>query len=73
MRHLSSAGFVLCLIGLGGLAESYGVNKSMAVSLTLIIIGGLAIGIGDMYEDVKSAKRTDNTRSNCLDRLYFLR
>ena len=73
MRFLSKIGFALCLLGLGGLAESYGLNKSMAISLTLIIIGGLAIGIGDMYEDVKNAKRTDNSRSNCLDRLYYLR
>lgn len=73
MKHLSNAGFIALLIGFGGLAESYGFNKSFAVSLTLIIIGALAIGIGDMYEDVKRAKRTDNSRSNCLNRLYFLR
>ena len=68
---ISSIGFVMCLIGAGGMAEAYGFNKSLAISLTLIIIGGLLIFVGDMKHDTENFKRSDN--SNVLDRLYFLR
>lgn len=68
---LSGIGFAVCLIGVAGMAEAYGFNKSLAISLTLIIIGGLLIFVGDLKHDTENFKRTDN--SNVLDRLYFLR
>ena len=67
----SKIGFCLCLIGLGGMAEAYGFNKSFAASLSLIIIGALLILVGDMKHDTENYRRTDN--GNVLDRLYFLR
>ena len=70
---MDKAGFALCLIGLGGLAESYGLNKSMAFSLAIIIVGGILIAIGDMSSDFKNNKRDSNDNANVLDRLYFLR
>ena len=68
---MDKAGFILCLIGAGGMAEAYGFNKSFSISLTLIIIGGLLIFAGDMKHDTENFKRSDNC--NVLDRLYFLR
>ena len=70
---MDKAGFALCLIGLGGLAESYGLNKSMAFSLAMIIAGGILIAIGDMSSDFKNHKRYSGNNANVLDRLYFLR
>lgn len=70
---MDKVGFVLCLLGAGGMAESYGLNKSLAVSLTMIILGGLLIAIGDISNDVKNYKRNNRRSDNILDRLYFLR
>ena len=69
---MDKAGFVLTLLGLGGMAESYGLNKSFAISLTMIIVGALMILVGDMSNDIKTYKR-NSADSNVLDRLYFLR
>ena len=73
MKHLDKIGFGLCLVGLGGMAEAYGFNKSLAISLTMVIVGGLMIWVGDMSNDIKNYKRNNNADSNILDRLYFLR
>ena len=70
---MSKAGFVISLIGLGGMAEAYGLNKSFALSLTMVVVGGLMVWIGDMSNDIKNYKRSNNADSNILDRLYFLR
>ena len=51
---IEKIGFVLCLLGFGGMAEAYGFNKSFAISLTLIIVGAILIGIGDMSNDIKT-------------------
>ena len=72
MKHLDKIGFVLCLLGFGGMAEAYGFNKSFAISLTLIIVGALMVGIGDVSNDIKTYKR-NSADSNVLNRLYFLR
>lgn len=68
---MDKIGFTLCLLGCAGMAEAYGNNKSMAISLVLLIIGGLMIGINDVTKDIKAYKRDCN--SNVLDRLYFLK
>lgn len=73
MKYFEKIGFVLCLLGFGGMAEAYGFNKSFAISLTLIIAGAILIGIGDMSNDIKTYKRNNRCDSNVLDRLYFLR
>lgn len=71
MRHLDKIGFALCLIGAGGMAESYGLNKSLTISLLMIIAGGLMIFVGEMVNDKENYRRA-NSDSNVLDRLYFL-
>lgn len=73
MKHLDKVGFAIVLIGMGGMAEAYGFNKSFAISLTLIILGGLTIFVGDMSNDIKTYKRNNANDSNVLDRLFFLR
>ena len=73
MKYFEKIGFVLTLLGFGGMAEAYGFNKSFAISLTLIIVGGLMIFVGDMSNDIKTYKRNNRCDSNVLDRLYFLR
>ena len=73
MSKLDKVGFGILLVGIGGMAEAYGFNKSFAISLTLIIIGGLMIAIGDISNDIKNYKRFNRSDSNVLDRLYFLR
>lgn len=73
MKHLDKVGFAIVLIGMGGMAEAYGFNKSFAISLTLIMLGGLMIFVGDMSNDIKTYKRNNANDSNVLDRLFFLR
>ncbi len=73
MKHLDKIGFTLFLIGAGGMAEAYGFNKSFAISLTMIIVGGLMIFVGDMNNDIQTYKRNNAADSNVLDRLHFLR
>lgn len=72
MKHLDKVGFAIVLVGLGGMAESYGLNKSLAISLTMIIVGSLMVGIGDLSNDIKTYKRNNRCDSNVLDRLFFL-
>lgn len=75
MRHLDKIGFTLCLIGTAGIAEAYGFNRSLSISLVLIIIGCLMVAAGEVRNDAEKAKRSDNGHhsGNVLDRLYFLR
>ena len=73
MRFLDKIGFGLCLIGIGGMAESYGFNKSLAISLVLMITGGILIFVGDMANDTENYRRANSDSGNVLDRLYFLR
>lgn len=68
---MDKVGFTLCLLGCAGMAEAYGNNKSMAISLVLLIVGGLMIGINDVTKDIKNYRRDYN--ANVLDRLYFLK
>lgn len=68
---MDKAGFVLCLLGMAGIPESYQQPKSIAICLVLLIVGALLIGIGDIHNDVQNNKR--NSNSNVLDRLYFLK
>ena len=70
---MSKVGFALGLIGLGGLAESYGNHKAFEISLILIILSAILIGIGDLSNDIKTYKRNNTADSNVLDRLFFLR
>lgn len=73
MKYLDKVGFVLCLIGAGGMAESYGLNRSLSISLIMIITGGLMIWIGDMTNDAKNYRRNHRSDSNIMDRPHFLR
>ena len=40
MKH---TGYILFILGCGGLAESYGNTKATIISLTLAIVGGLIL------------------------------
>lgn len=77
MKHLEKVGFVAALIGTGGLAEAYPNPKQFAIAISLIIIGGILIFIGDLYNDVKNYKRNNRRNSNIKyhdgSRPYFLR
>lgn len=66
---LAKVGFVLALIGFGGIAEAYGNTRSVVISLTLISVGAFLMAKGSIHETVHF--RNDN--SNVLDRLHFLR
>ena len=68
MKHFDKIGFALVLIGLGGMAEAYGFNKSLAISLSMIIAGGAMILIGDIKNDTENYKRSNT----CDSRPYFL-
>lgn len=70
---MDKAGFAIVLLGMGGMAEAYGFNKSFAISLTMIIVGSIMVGIGDMSNDIKNHKRHSGNNANVLDRLYYLR
>ena len=77
MKHLEKVGFVSALIGAGGLAEAYPNPKQFAIAISLIIIGGILIFIGDLYNDVKNYKRNNRRNSNTKyhdgSRPHFLR
>ena len=64
---MAKIGFVMALIGVGGLAEAYGNGKQMLISILLIGIGALLMRTGN-EED--SNRHID--RGNILDRLFFL-
>lgn len=68
---LSGIGFVMALIGLGGLAEAYGNMKAVIISIALIVIGAFLIAKGEKNETDMRGNRGSN--SNILDRPYFLR
>ena len=77
MKHLAKIGFIAALIGTAGLAEAYPDPNQFAIAIGLIIIGGLLIFIGDLYNDVKNQKRNNRRNSNTKyhdgSRPYFLR
>ena len=72
-KSMDKAGFAIVLLGMGGMAEAYGFNKSFAISLVLIVTGALLIFVGDMSNDIKNHKRHSGNNANVLDRLYYLR
>lgn len=67
----SNIGFVMVLIGLGGLSEAYGSASQTTISALLILLGGILLyrGLTDEKQN-NNEHRADN--SNVLDRLYFL-
>lgn len=69
MKH---TGYILFILGCGGLAESYGNVRATIISLTLAIVGGLILFHEVKHEKVHIDKHGRNT-GNVLDRLYFLR
>lgn len=68
---MDKIGFGFALIGLGGLAESYGNVRQALISIALITIGSALIYTRVCKNEKKDSKRISN--SNVLDRLYFLR
>ena len=69
MKH---TGYILFILGCGGLAESYGNARATIISLTLAIVGGLILFREVSNEKVHIGRHGRNT-GNVLDRLYFLR
>ena len=72
MKHLNSVGFCFLLIGISGVAESYGFNRSFAIGISLIIAGGLMMYAGEICDDAENCRRNNNIDSNIMDRLHFL-
>ena len=68
MKHLDKIGFVLALIGVAGMGEAYGFNRQFSISLILIICGAVLVLIGDVRNDAKNYKRSNDIDS----RPYFL-
>ena len=69
---MNKAGFVMVLLGLGGLAEAYPNVKQIVLSAILIIVGaGLFYKGNCKNEKDNGSNRTDS--GNVLDRLFFLR
>ena len=60
-------GYVMTLIGIGGLAEGYGDMKQILISIALFAIG---VGIMRICYEKDSVNHADNV--NVLDRLRFL-
>lgn len=67
---MDKAGFILALIGVGGLSESYGNTRATIISIAMVLIGSGLIYIGIKGNEKNNNKCSD---SNVLDRLYFLR
>ena len=66
MKH---TGFILFIIGCGGLAEAYGKPTQIIISLILAIVGCLILFHEVSNEKVHIDRSAD---SNVLDRLHFL-
>lgn len=67
---MNKIGYAIALIGLGGLPETYGHIDKMVIALSLIIIGGLLLYIGENNEkwnDHSHIKYHDGSRP------YYLR
>lgn len=67
---MNKIGYAIALIGLGGLPETYGHIDKMVIALSLIIIGGLLLYIGE-----KNEKGNDHSHIKYHDgsRPYYLR
>lgn len=68
MKH--TTGFILFIIGCGGISEAYGKPTQILISIILAILGGLILFHEVKHEKVNSDKRTDGI--NVLDRLRYL-
>lgn len=68
MKH--TTGFILFILGCGGLSEAYGKPTQILISLTLAIVGGLILFHEVHDEKVHIDKRTDGI--NVLDRVRYL-
>ena len=68
MKH--TTGFILFIIGCGGLSEAYGKPTQILISIILAILGGLILFHEVTHEKVHIDKRTGS--GNILDRLFYL-
>lgn len=68
MKH--TTGFILFIMGCGGLSEAYGKPTQILISIILATLGGLILFHGVHHEKVNSNKRTDGI--NVLERLRYL-
>ena len=67
---MDKTGFVMVLLGLGGMAEAYPNPKQIAISAVLIIVGAAIFYKGSCKREKNTDKRTSD--SNVFDRLHFL-
>ena len=68
MKH--TTGFILFIIGCGGLSEAYGKPTQILISIILATLGGLILFHEVKDEKVHIDKRTGS--DNILDRLRYL-
>ena len=66
---MDKTGFVMVLLGLGGMAEAFPNSRQIAISAVLIIVGTVIFYKGNCNEK-NTDKRTSD--SNVFDRLHFL-
>ena len=68
MKH--TTGFILFIMGCGGLSEAYGKPIQILISIILAILGGLILFHEVTHEKVHIDRRIDS--DNILDRLFYL-
>ena len=63
----SNIGFIMALLGLGGLSEAYGSASQTTISALLIMIGGILL-----YKGTRNEKQNIGSTDSSINRPYFL-
>ena len=71
MKYKADIGFIMALLGMGGISEAYGNAYQTTISALLILVGGILLYRGLSDEKKNNDKHCRDT-GNVLNRLYFL-
>ena len=67
MKHKANIGFIMALLGWGGLSEAYGNGYQTTISALLIIIGGILL-----YRGLADEKQNIGGTDDSINRPYYL-